>query len=90
MGTVRVKWLLMLMCVMVCAVLAPLITLAHNGMRPNDMMFGFTQGSYPSAVHASTLSLYMDLCLHIYPFPKIYQVSLAALPHHQRPQYTLY
>ena len=52
MGTVRVKWLLMLMCVLVCAVLAPLITLAHNGMRPNDMMFGFTQGQYRFTVRA--------------------------------------
>jgi len=41
---VKMKWVLMLVCIVVCALTTPLLILAHNGMHPHDLVYGFLQG----------------------------------------------
>lgn len=42
---VRMKWLMVLLCMVVCGLSTPLLMLAHNGMHPNDFIYGVLQGS---------------------------------------------
>ena len=41
---VKMKWFLILLCMVVCGLATPLLELAHNGLHPNDLVYGLFQG----------------------------------------------